>query len=84
VAVTVAQIKQWNLPTRPTKKTDSRSKTFKGGSVEVDAIPPNELRALIRACITKHLDRQLLAALQAVESAERERIERLAVRARRA
>jgi hypothetical protein len=84
VAVTVAQIKQWNLPTRPTKSTDSRSKTFKGGSVEVDAIPPNELRALIRACITKHVDREALAAIQAAESSERERFERLAVRARRA
>ena len=38
VAVTPEQIVDWQLPTRPTKKTDSRSKNFKDESVEVDAI----------------------------------------------
>src|SRR5215472_2490733 len=41
VAVNPEQITALNLPTRPTKKTDSRSKAFKGESVEVDAIEPN-------------------------------------------
>ena len=42
------QIVDWQLPTRPTKKTDSRSKNFKGESVEVDAIEPERLRELVR------------------------------------
>ena len=32
IAVNVDQIEAWNLPTRPTKKTDSRSKAFRGAS----------------------------------------------------
>src|SRR5437588_9030779 len=38
-AVTRAQADEWNLPSRPTKPTDSRSKKFTGTSVELDAIP---------------------------------------------
>jgi hypothetical protein len=57
VAVTPEQIARWNLPTRPTKQTDSRSKDFDGESVEVDAIPPQELRTLAEACITMHKEK---------------------------
>lgn len=40
LAVTEAQIEEYNLPTRPTKQKDPRSRGFGGsGSVEVDAIP---------------------------------------------
>ena len=45
LAVTARQITEWKLPTRPTKQSDSRSKTWKGDSVELDAIPPDRLRA---------------------------------------
>jgi hypothetical protein len=56
VAVNKEQIALYNLPTRPTKKTDTRSSSFDGdASVEVDAIPPNILREMIRGCITPHL-----------------------------
>jgi hypothetical protein len=34
LAVTQAQIVEFALPTRPTKKTDSRTKAFNGQSVE--------------------------------------------------
>jgi hypothetical protein len=49
VAVNPEQIRQMNLPTRPTKKTDSRNKDFQGESVEVDAIPPVTLRGWLRS-----------------------------------
>jgi len=71
VAVTPVQIKRWQLPTRPTKKTDSRSKSFTGESVEVDAIPSHDLRALARECIDRHIDREVLARVQLVEKSER-------------
>jgi hypothetical protein len=71
VAVTPAQIAELSLPTRPTKTTDSRSKGFVGGSVEVDAIPPAELRRLAEACITRHVDQGAHNRLVAVERAER-------------
>jgi hypothetical protein len=72
VAVTPQQVKSLGLPTRPTKRTDSRSRTFKGESVEVDAIPPTVLRQLVRHCIEKHVDRRALAKTQEVEAMERD------------
>lgn len=72
VAVTEAQIAAWNLPTRPTKATDSRSKGFVGGSVELDAIPAGELRALVEGCIARHIDEDALDRTLAVERLERE------------
>lgn len=71
VAVTPDQISQWDLPTRPTKKTDSRSKSFEGESVEVDAIEPAKLRELVRACIERHVDADALAKTRAAEASER-------------
>ena len=56
VAVKAWQIEAWNLPTRPTKTTDTRAKKFKGASVELDTIPPDDLRVLVRGCIERHLD----------------------------
>ena len=41
-AVTRAQVEEWDLPTRPTKQTDTRAKKFVGTSVELDAIPADE------------------------------------------
>jgi hypothetical protein len=78
VAVTPEQIAAWRLPTRPTKATDSRAKHFDGASVEVDAIPPAQLRALVRERIAQHVDPLALRRLQLVEAAERESAARLA------
>lgn len=72
VAVNENQIKELNLPTRPTKKSDTRSKTFKGKSVEVDAIPPATLRDMARRCIEQHIDKAALDQLRVIEEAERE------------
>ena len=71
LAVTPEQIAAWQLPTRPTKTTDSRSKTFEGESVELDAIPAPQLRALVQAAIEQHIDRQALRQTLAVEEQER-------------
>lgn len=75
VAVTVEQIKEMKLPTRPTKKTDSRAKNFFGESVEVDAIPPQQLRELVRDCIEQHIDIHQLKRTRTVEAAERDTLE---------
>jgi hypothetical protein len=71
VAVSEPQIEQWNLPTRPTKTTDSRAKGFGRASVEVDAMPARVLRQLTEHCITHHVDRQQLVTLQIAEESER-------------
>jgi len=72
VAVTKEQIEEFNLQTRPTKKSDSRSKGFDSESVEVDAINPDDLREICEDCITQHIDFEALRATYAVERAERD------------
>jgi hypothetical protein len=71
VAVTDEQIVSMNLPTRPTKKSDSRAKNFVGESVEVDAIPPKVLREIVSECITQHVDDRAYDVLLAAEESER-------------
>jgi hypothetical protein len=71
VAVTEDQIGAWHLPTRPTKTSDSRSKTFAGESVELDAIPPRTLRHLVRDCIERHVDPDVLERTRTIERLER-------------
>jgi hypothetical protein len=78
VAVTEQQIINMHLPTRPTKKTDSRSKNFAGESVEVDAIPPRVLRDLVDHCISSHIDYHALEVVRAAERSEREYLAQLA------
>lgn len=51
LAITPEQILEHQLPTRPTKQTDSRAAGFKGESVEVDALPSPVLRQLVRDAI---------------------------------
>src|SRR5215831_6946317 len=75
--VTPEQIAEWNLPTRPTKASDSRSKGFGNISVELDAIDPNALRALVQETIKQHLPPDQFAVLKAAEQSEREIITRL-------
>jgi hypothetical protein len=71
-AVTREQVERWNLPTRPTKTTDTRAKKFIGTSVELDAIPAAELRRLVKESIEKHIDKQQLELLRIAEKSERE------------
>jgi hypothetical protein len=71
VAVTEQQILEMNLPTRPTKASDSRSRNFEGESVEVDAIDPDALRGLVRQAIEQHIDQAEFERLQAIEEQER-------------
>jgi hypothetical protein len=77
IAVTEEQIDEWDLPTRPTKKSDTRSKAFGDISVELDAIEPNRLRAIVQEAIEYHLPAKQFEVLKAVEESEREIISRL-------
>ncbi len=71
VAVTQEQVETMGLPTRPTKSTDSRAKDWVGGSVEVDSIPPAELKALVSRLITQHVDQAEWEQLRRIETEER-------------
>lgn len=76
LAVDRAQIDEWNLPTRPTKATDSRAAKFTRehgtGSVELDAIPPATLRGLVRGSIERHMDPDALRMMKLAEHQERD------------
>ena len=72
IAVTPEQIRDWRLPTRPTKKTDSRAGKFGEISVELDAIEPHRLRLLVERTINVHLPQDQLRVLQVAEESERE------------
>ena len=75
IAVTPEQIDDWDLPTRPTKVTDSRAKNFGEVSVELDAIAPGQLRDLVESVIQTHLPPEQFKVLKAAEASERTLLE---------
>jgi hypothetical protein len=78
IAVTPEQVADWDLPTRPTKASDTRAKAFGSElSVELDAIEPNQLRALVQEAIEVHLPPEQFEVLKAAEESERDIISRL-------
>jgi hypothetical protein len=77
IAVTPDQIDEYQLLTRPTKRSDPRAKHWNGNSVEVDAIPPSALRQLVERHVLSHMDRDTYFSLRATEKAEREQLEAL-------
>jgi hypothetical protein len=77
VAVTEAMRDSGNWPTRPTKffsddgKPNPHAKDFEGDSMELDALGPAELRALVEDTITGMIDEQVW-----LEAEDRERGQR--------
>lgn len=84
LGVTPKQIAAMNLPTRPTKRKDTRSAGFHGESVEVDAIPPATLRALAYEAIAQHVDPEAVRKLAEAERDERRMLYYFADEAREA
>ena len=77
VAVQPWQIEEWDLPTRPTKTSDTRSKNFGEISVELDAVDPDRLRGLVGDVIERHLPGHEFNILKAAEESERTIIRQL-------
>lgn len=75
IAVTPEQVVILDLPTRPTKATDSRAKAFVRefgpNSVELDAIAPGTLRSLVSATIEAHADTREIEHMKLIEQQER-------------
>ncbi len=79
VALSAAQVRQYRLPPNPGKATDSRAGAFiaRHGElvqVELDALDPDDLRALFTEAIGQFWD---TSAYEAVREREREDIRRL-------
>jgi hypothetical protein len=77
LAVTEDQIDAWNLPTRPAKKTDPEAAKFGADAVELDAIPPDRLIALVEEAIESYVDEDAWEKEKVFEKSERELLRRM-------
>lgn len=77
VALTDAQIAEHDLPPMPAKRTDSRAAGFiaahgEVSAVELDALPPDVLTALVEDAIGENCDLSEFARQQEIEAEERD------------
>ncbi len=75
LALTPYQIDLYDLPSRPGKEKDPNAAEFKrlygDRCVELDALPPNTMRGLVRERLEAHMDPETLQALKLAEKEER-------------
>jgi hypothetical protein len=77
IAILPEHIEEFDLPTRPTKESDSRSRNWTGSEcVELDSMPPAKLRELVEDAITSHIDRHEWNQIKRIEREEQETLER--------
>ena len=74
IALSAEQVRAYNLPAQAGKAKDSRARAFTARygalvQVELDALPPDQLRALYQAAIDRHWD---TSAYDAAVAGERE------------
>jgi len=56
IALTAEQVQDYDLPTAPPKVTDTRSKSWTGGTCQLEALPPNVIADILREAIKQHID----------------------------
>lgn len=78
IALTPEQIEQHELPPAPAKRSDARTEKFVArygeDTVELDALPPDVLRTLIRTAIEQYWDVPQYDSVLTAESEEKERL----------
>jgi len=79
IALTKEQIEKYKLPSDPAKQSDPNYNKFVSlyGSdmvVELDSLPPDVLRDIIKDCITKNINNGLLAQVQKEETKEQDKL----------
>jgi hypothetical protein len=73
LAVTIEQIEELKLPTREPKRKSAADRAWPYYfACELDAIPPDYLRALVRDAIEEHLPAEQYRLLKIAEKSERE------------
>ncbi len=80
IALSEAQVAAYNLPENPGKASDGRSQTFikkygRLAQVELDALDPNDLRALFRTAIDQYWDDDAYDDALDQEDADRAKLE---------
>lgn len=72
LALTERQVQDWNLPTRPPKRQTTADKRWPHDvACELDAIPPDDLRSLVKYQIEAFLPADELQQLKEIEAEER-------------
>jgi len=80
IAILPEHIEQFDLPTRPVKPGDSRARSWgETQCVELDSMPPAELRGLVEDAITSQIDQRQWREAQRVEALEKETLANLTV-----
>ena len=82
LGLNIEQVKSLRLPTRPHKRNTPADRAWPYDfACELDAIPPDTLRKIVRYAIECHLSSSELEALKRIEAAERETLRRFIGRA---
>lgn len=71
VALTAGQVKAFDLPTAPAKASDSRSRSWSGGTCQLEALTPRQIAQILDEAI-----RNCLAPAQLHFDREQEQVER--------
>ena len=71
VALTAGQVEQHELPTAPPKKTDSRTRRWRGETCQLEALPPDLLAGLVRDAIAARLRGDVFERQVGQEEADR-------------
>ena len=79
VAVRPEHIAEYDLPTRP-QKEDKRGDIAVEEAVEIDAMDPDNVQALLKQALRRYMPDQRLAAHDAADEAVREKLRRRARR----
>ena len=74
IAITPEQIEKYDLPTKPRKKKDKRSKHIKE-TVEAEAMPPKILRGILREKVESFLPPRALKIAKVAEESERQTLD---------
>jgi hypothetical protein len=78
IAVTEEQIARWRLPTRPPKRNSPADRNWPHDhACELDAIPPDTMRELVRDVLEWHLPADQLRILKVAEASERQWLQEL-------
>ena len=74
VALTEAQVDEHGLPTAPPKASDTRSKSWVGGTCQAEALPPDVLAATVRDAIEEWIDDAVMEESLDTEKLDRQTI----------
>lgn len=74
VLMTAEIARAYDLPTAPPKSTDSRSASWQGGTVQAEAMAPDQMERIIRRVVAEYIDLSILERVTAREREDKKQI----------